>query len=91
MAAAVKADRTLGRAAQERARLGLLEQPGQLTPLALAQVPRPAAAAADELDDAAPFVRVELEQVLAHQQKQFAENDQAGSRKASEGTSKDRH
>ncbi len=50
----------------------------QLTPLALAQVPGPAVAAPDELDDPPALLSIELVQMLPGQEEQLAEHDQPG-------------
>ena len=91
MTAAPQADRPLGGVAQERARLSLLDQPSQFPAVAIAQVPRPAAAPSDELDDAPAFVGVELVQVLPGQQQELADHDQARGRETAQDTSKSWH
>lgn len=66
------------RRACEHARLGLLDQASQLPPVALAQIAGAAAAAPDELQDPPALVRLKPLQVLAGEDEQLAEDDEAG-------------
>ena len=82
MAVAPESDRPLGGAPQKFARLGLLDEPGQLAPLTFAQVPRPAVTLADQHHNPVPLLGLELEQVLPGKQQELTDHDQARSRKS---------
>jgi hypothetical protein len=77
-ARSTEADDPPDRVAGELARLDLLDQASQLPAVALAQIAGAAAAAPDELHDPPALVRLELLQVLAREDQQLAQDDEAG-------------
>jgi hypothetical protein len=91
LAAGTDSDHPLHSALGERLRFGLLDETRELSPIPVAQVPRPSAAAADQLHDPPPLVRLELREVLTRQQEQLAEDYQPRRRKRSKSSSDSCH